>query len=250
MALKNMASKSTISIIALIAAAPLAQADVIFETADPFGGPFGLIGFDVFTQQSVAVRFVPDQDYRLTSVSAWFMSNDFAAQLDRPVRLSIQTDEAVGDAFVPSGDELEVMDLFITAVGWDPQLDSVQATGDTVLRAGQAYWVVAESDYGAAENPVWNWATGVTGYVSTTAFDTGEWQPGGEGATVGVIVEGDPDAGCRVDLDGDGELTIFDFLAFQNLFDAGDPIADFDGDGDLTLFDFLAFQNEFDAGCD
>ena len=55
---------------------------------------------------------------------------------------------------------------------------------------------------------------------------------------------------CRVDIDGDGDLTIFDFLEFQNLFDAGDLAADFDGDGQLTLFDFLAFQNEFDAGCD
>ncbi|MEQ9096721.1 MAG: GC-type dockerin domain-anchored protein [Phycisphaerales bacterium] len=54
---------------------------------------------------------------------------------------------------------------------------------------------------------------------------------------------------CRPDLDGDGVLTIFDFLAFQNLFDAGDPTADFDGDGELTIFDFLAFQNAFDAGC-
>ncbi len=54
---------------------------------------------------------------------------------------------------------------------------------------------------------------------------------------------------CRADLDGDGSLTIFDFLAFQNLFDSGDLAADFDGDGSLTLFDFLAFQNEFDAGC-
>ncbi|MEQ8318196.1 MAG: GC-type dockerin domain-anchored protein [Phycisphaerales bacterium] len=54
---------------------------------------------------------------------------------------------------------------------------------------------------------------------------------------------------CRADLDGDGVLTIFDFLAFQNLFDAGDLAADFDGDGELTIFDFLAFQNAFDAGC-
>jgi hypothetical protein len=61
-----------------------------------------------------------------------------------------------------------------------------------------------------------------------------------------VLVLGDA---CRVDLDGDGELTIFDFLAYQNLFDAGDRAADFDGDGELTIFDFLAFQNEFDAGC-
>ncbi|NRA58630.1 MAG: hypothetical protein HRU13_11015 [Phycisphaerales bacterium] len=54
---------------------------------------------------------------------------------------------------------------------------------------------------------------------------------------------------CPVDLDGDGELTLFDFLAFQSLFDLGSPAADFDGDGSLTLFDFLAFQNAFDAGC-
>jgi len=54
---------------------------------------------------------------------------------------------------------------------------------------------------------------------------------------------------CRADFDGDGELTIFDFLAFQNAFDAGNASADFDGDGSLTIFDFLAFQNEFDAGC-
>ncbi|MEQ8845964.1 MAG: DUF1028 domain-containing protein [Phycisphaerales bacterium] len=55
--------------------------------------------------------------------------------------------------------------------------------------------------------------------------------------------------GCYADLDGDGELTIFDFLAFQNAFDAGDPIADCDGSGSLDIFDFLCFQNAFDAGC-
>lgn len=56
-------------------------------------------------------------------------------------------------------------------------------------------------------------------------------------------------ASCPADLDGDGRLTVFDFLEFQNLFVAGDLAADFDGDGELTLFDFLAFQNAFDAGC-
>ncbi len=241
---------TAVTTLAIAAVAPLAHADVIFETNDPFGSPFGFVGFDVFTQQSVAVRFVPDQDYTLTSVSAWFMNNNFDQPLDRPVRLSVQTDQAVGDAFIPSGDELEVMDLFITAIGWDPQLDTAQASGDTVLHAGEAYWIVAENDYGPGENPVWNWATGVTGYTSTTAFDTGAWQPGGEGATVGIVIEGDVASTCRADIDGDGELTIFDFLAYQNLFDAGDLAADFDGDGSLTIFDFLAFQNEFDTGCE
>ncbi len=55
---------------------------------------------------------------------------------------------------------------------------------------------------------------------------------------------------CAPDLDGDGRLTVFDFLEFQNLFDAGDPRADFDGDGRLTLFDLLAFQNAFNDGCE
>ncbi|MFG0285567.1 MAG: GC-type dockerin domain-anchored protein [Phycisphaerales bacterium JB039] len=54
---------------------------------------------------------------------------------------------------------------------------------------------------------------------------------------------------CEADLDGDGELTFFDFLAFGNLFAAGDLRADFTGDGALDLFDFLAFQNQFAAGC-
>jgi hypothetical protein len=54
---------------------------------------------------------------------------------------------------------------------------------------------------------------------------------------------------CRADIDEDDELTVFDFLLFQNLFDAGDMLADFDDDEELTLFDFLAFQSLFVAGC-
>jgi hypothetical protein len=54
---------------------------------------------------------------------------------------------------------------------------------------------------------------------------------------------------CDADCDGSGALDFFDFLCFQDAFDAGDPAADLDGDGSLTVFDFLAFQNAFDAGC-
>jgi len=52
--------------------------------------------------------------------------------------------------------------------------------------------------------------------------------------------------GDRADLDGDGALTVFDFLAFQNFFDAANPRADFDFSEALDIFDFLAFQNAFD----
>ncbi len=62
-----------------------------------------------------------------------------------------------------------------------------------------------------------------------------------------IIVDGA--TSCRADFDGNGTLDIFDFLAFQNAFSAGDLAADFDGSGTLDIFDFLAFQNEFTAGC-
>ncbi|MFG0283524.1 MAG: hypothetical protein ACF8R7_03805 [Phycisphaerales bacterium JB039] len=54
---------------------------------------------------------------------------------------------------------------------------------------------------------------------------------------------------CYADCDGDGELTFFDFLCFQNAFAAAAPYADCDGSGSLDFFDFLCFQNLFDAGC-
>jgi glycosylphosphatidylinositol phospholipase D len=54
---------------------------------------------------------------------------------------------------------------------------------------------------------------------------------------------------CPADVDRDGALTVFDFLAYANLFDDADLRADLDGDGELTLFDFLAYQTLFDVGC-
>lgn len=69
---------------------------------------------------------------------------------------------------------------------------------------------------------------------------------------VGELVEGSATiriVPCRADFDGDGVADLFDFLAFFNAFDAGDPLADFDFDGELTVFDFLAFQDRFADGC-
>lgn len=70
-----------------------------------------------------------------------------------------------------------------------------------------------------------------------------------EGRAVAVLVNPEWCVACAADLDGDGRLTVLDFLEFQTLFDAGDAKADFDGDGRLTLFDFLEFQSQFERGC-
>lgn len=90
------------------------------------------------------------------------------------------------------------------------------------------------------------WGTSVPVAIANRIYD-GRDEPG-----LG-IVSFDPVAAdcddCRTDLDGDGALTLFDYLAFTGLFGLGDLQADFDGDGALTVFDFLVFQTEFEAGC-
>lgn len=55
---------------------------------------------------------------------------------------------------------------------------------------------------------------------------------------------------CYADCDQDGELTILDFVCYQNAFTAADPGADCDADGQLTILDFVCFQNAFTTGCD
>lgn len=54
---------------------------------------------------------------------------------------------------------------------------------------------------------------------------------------------------CYPDFTGDGELDLFDFLAYLNAFNTQDPAADCTGDGTFDLFDFLCFVNAFNAGC-
>lgn len=65
-----------------------------------------------------------------------------------------------------------------------------------------------------------------------------------------VIQGGDVRKVCKADFDGDGTLSVFDFIAYQAAFDAGDMRADFDEDGELSVFDYLLFQSRFLMGCD
>lgn len=54
---------------------------------------------------------------------------------------------------------------------------------------------------------------------------------------------------CDADCDMDGELTILDFVCFQNLFAGGDLGADCDGNGELNILDFVCYQAAFVKGC-
>jgi len=54
---------------------------------------------------------------------------------------------------------------------------------------------------------------------------------------------------CKADLNGDGAANIFDFVAFQVLFNFEDVVADCNADGVFNVFDFVCYQVEFQGGC-
>jgi probable HAF family extracellular repeat protein len=55
---------------------------------------------------------------------------------------------------------------------------------------------------------------------------------------------------CAADFNGDGALSILDFVALQQAFVGGDAAADINLDGQLNVLDFVAFQLLFVAGCE
>jgi len=81
----------------------------------------------------------------------------------------------------------------------------------------------------------------------------GSWRPARnrteDGVQVALPYEVYGSTACAADCDGDGVLTVFDFLCFQNAFSAGETTADCDGDGVLTASDYACFQALFMGGC-
>src|SRR5690606_8897222 len=101
--------------------------------------------------------------------------------------------------------------------------------------------LIADDDDGILSNGTPNEEVICAAFASRNIFLTGNYGVCNESAGGG--------SGCRADLNADGVLDIFDFLAFENMFGLGDMFCDFNGDGELDFFDFLAFQNEFVTGC-
>jgi len=69
-----------------------------------------------------------------------------------------------------------------------------------------------------------------------------------EGMTVSIEIPGA--AQCIADANGDGQVNVLDFVAFQTSFLDDELAADCDDDGSLTIADFVCFQGAFAAGCE
>ena len=56
--------------------------------------------------------------------------------------------------------------------------------------------------------------------------------------------------GCYGDFNGDGDLNVLDFVAYQIAWQDMDPAADCDGNGAFNVLDFVCFQQAWQAGCE
>ena len=88
-------------------------------------------------------------------------------------------------------------------------------------------------------------AISMSGGVAAVGARHHDGNAGNSGA-VFTFVAGCP---CSADVNGDGNLNVLDFVAFQLLWQASDPGADCDGNAEFNVLDFICFQQVFQGGC-
>ncbi len=172
--------------------APIARI-VVYETDDPFGGILGVYGFDVDSDQSVAIRFTPAQDYDLEAVQVWLWNNDPSGN-PTEITLSIREDASLGAIIdsIPGDSRLETWTISIPYTGFaQPHLFECVSLRRSVLRTGRRYWIVAESDAPPGLNPVWAAGQPGVGFGAIRFPITGPWQSH-EGAVGATVIWGRP----------------------------------------------------------
>jgi len=204
-------------------AASLAQGLTLDYTVEDIGG--GLFEYEFFLNT--------DDGWAAGMGWRWFIWGDCDGSLTAPDPCPTPLTDWVGDpGSLPVGP-------------WTSYSSSGGGHNGPTFASVLDYWIPADG----SEELTWKGTSTADLAQGELLFSTLAGTLGGATAA-NFDVANRLDDECLADCDDDGELTLFDFLCFQNQFDAGDLAADLDGDGVLTLFDFLEFQNLFDAGCD
>ncbi|MHC4107345.1 MAG: hypothetical protein ACYSTY_04580 [Planctomycetota bacterium] len=232
--------------------APATVGDVIYETDDPFGGPFGLWGPDVCIDQSVGVRFTPDADYTLDRVSLWFMNN--SATVHPLVEVSLRTDDdSVPGESVPGDEILESWTFNVSTLGWNPMLEVMDSVDHPLLEAGVHYWVVCESQAACGLDGVWNMAGIGSGFMAYGLGYGQAWQPGGSGAVAATIIEGTVAEACPEDINSDGVVNVLDLIDLLLCFglpaSPGCEAEDVNGDSTVNVLDLIDLLLAFGTSC-
>lgn len=223
-----------------------AQGDVVYETNNPFGGPFGILGFDVFEGQSVAVRFTAGMDYTLDNFSLWLWNNDESGGTP-PMTLALRPDDTKQGFSIPSETVIEEWNFDLPNTGlFNPLLFTFDSKSHPLLEEGQSYWITAESPSPPLIDPVWAIAAKDSGISSTTDCFGCPWEAAGSGAVPTVIVEGTVVVANDADLNGDGVVNTSDLLILFSMWGPcgscklpGDCPADLDGDCVVNTSDLL-----------
>ncbi|MEW6249160.1 MAG: hypothetical protein AB1716_00810 [Planctomycetota bacterium] len=191
-----------------------ARADVVYETADPFGGMFGIMGFDVFRDQSVALRFIPTAEYRLDQLRLWLWNNDGQGGTPR-LDITLRDEGGTSGTISFPGQRIhESWVIYLPNTGvFRPVLFDFDSALHPRLHAGMNYWIVAESDAVGGYDPVWAWAQPDLGFMSFRN-PPDPWQPGHSGAVAAAIVLGTPVPRTPGDLNCDGSVTFDDINPF------------------------------------
>ena len=198
---------------ALAVCAAAARADAVYETDDPFGGPFGIWGFDVSQDQSVAVRFTPTGDYRLDLLRLWLWNNDDTGGTPH-LTITLRNDEDPGTGSIPGATVYETWELDVPNTGaFNPVRFDFNSLSRPRLNDGVNYWIAAESPAVGGYDPVWAIAGIGVGFMSIKNPPTGPWSPAGSGAVVSVVVEGTPTWAVG-DLNCDGAVNFGDIDPF------------------------------------
>lgn len=230
-----------------------APADVIFATHDPFGGPFGITGFDVFQGQSVAARFEPCGDHTLDRVRLWLWNNDENGR-EPLIDIRLETDDPANGESRPSGVVLEGWTFNVPGDGvFNPTLYTFDSISHAALDRRVRYWLTARSNAPGGADPVWAWAALESGWMSLIDHATSDqWSNAASGAVASYIVEGTPGPGDTPgDIDGDGDVDLGDLAMLLSAFglcrgDPGfNPAADFNCDGCIDLGDLAVLLSSF-----
>lgn len=249
---------------------------LVYATDDPFGGLFDVCGYDIGARQSVATRFKPRAEHRLTSVRLWLWNNDPEGD-PIPITVSLREGgEARDSVSLPGETALESWAFEIPFTGFaEPRLFEFESSDGTTLLAHADYWIVIESDAppGAA------WAVGQpgTGFGAVRLRGEENWRafrgavgaaeiwgtpaplagdPGALGAAEpqrasspsagGALPEPPP---CGADFDQSGTIDAWDVSAFVRAWARRDAGADFDENGRVGTPDAVGFLNAWCRGC-
>src|SRR5947209_1720066 len=110
------------ALIAALVLSPVAAADTIFASGNPFGWPQGPTGAEVYTSQSAAIRFTPTTDATLSRLSLWLMSTAPAGiECSPTVTVSLRADNGESTP-APGAQPIESWTRGISASGPSPVL--------------------------------------------------------------------------------------------------------------------------------